>query len=119
MAAHGAVRAASERARSDKVLGSSLQCSVVLDAPDDGAASLLKRYGDELDAMLVVSSVELNAPVPEAAAWRYSQAFQVNGTACTAWVLPPNLAKCPRCWRYVAVQEDSLCQRCEDVVMGM
>jgi isoleucyl-tRNA synthetase len=25
-------------------------------------------------------------------------------------------AKCPRCWRYLAENEDSLCERCEKVV---
>lgn len=36
----------------------------------------------------------------------------------TVLVLPPEQAKCPRCWRYVAPAEDELCGRCEDVVAG-
>ncbi len=122
MAAHAAIRGASERARNDKVMGSSLQCSVILVVPDGAAAALLEELAaaDELDAMFVVSSVELNAAVPDDAAWKYDQSFTVGGTTkCTAWVLPPKMAKCPRCWRYVAHKEDNLCQRCEDVVMGM
>ncbi|EFW98484.1 isoleucyl-tRNA synthetase [Grosmannia clavigera kw1407] len=118
MAAHAAVKAASERARTDKVLGSSLQCSVVLEVPVSSAAELLNELGAELDAMFVVSSVAVNAAVPDhdSVAWRYAAPFEVAGDNCTAWVLPPRQAKCPRCWRYVAEEEDQLCGRCADVV---
>ncbi len=119
LAAHAAIRGASERARNDKALGSSLQCSVVLDVPDVASVDLLGEVADELDAMFVVSTVELNVTVPAEAEWRYEQAFTANGALCKAWVLPPQMAKCPRCWRYVAPRDDSLCQRCEDVVVGM
>lgn len=118
MAAHAAVKAASERARTDKVLGSSLQCSVVLQVPAASAASLLEELGSELDAMFVVSSVAVNTAVPDegSVAWRYAAPFEVAGSICNAWVLPPQQAKCPRCWRYVAEAEDHLCGRCADVV---
>lgn len=117
MRAHAAIKAASELARADKVLGSSLQCSVVLEAPAGSAAlAALERYRDELEAMFVVSSVELNGAVAADAAWKYSGEFEVDGVGCRVWVLPPKQAKCPRCWRYVAPAEDALCGRCEEVV---
>jgi isoleucyl-tRNA synthetase len=116
MRAHAAIKAASEVARGEKVLGSSLQCAVVLEVPEGSALEALRRYGDELEAMFVVSSVELNGVVAEDAEWKYCEEFELDGVSCKAWVLPPTQAKCPRCWRYVAPKEDQLCGRCEEVV---
>ncbi|KAK4129761.1 isoleucyl-tRNA synthetase [Parathielavia appendiculata] len=116
MRAHAAIKAALELARGDKVLGSSLQCAVVLEVPEGGVLQALERYTDELEAMFVVSSVGLNGAVPEGVEWKYSEEFELEGKQCKAWVLPPKQAKCPRCWRYVAPKEDELCGRCEDVV---
>ncbi|KAL1872951.1 isoleucine-tRNA ligase [Diaporthe australafricana] len=146
-AVHAGIKSAAELARRDKKVGSSLQCSVLLQVPDAALADSLGRFGDELESVFVVSSVSVNEPVPETVEWKYSVDFEVpvaassngsrtggadvtgasggggveadsplGGVSCTAWVLPPNAHKCPRCWRYVAPQEDQLCGRCEDVV---
>ncbi|KAL2256650.1 hypothetical protein VTK26DRAFT_1355 [Humicola hyalothermophila] len=127
MDAHAAIKSASEMARADGVMGSSLQCSVVLEVPPEGfkdehgrtcgAIEVLRRFEDELAAMFVVSSVELNnEEAVREAQWKYSGWFTVDGISCHAHVLPPKQAKCPRCWRYVAPKEDELCGRCERVV---
>ncbi|KAH6853314.1 tRNA synthetases class I-domain-containing protein [Chaetomium sp. MPI-CAGE-AT-0009] len=116
MRTHDAIKAASELARADKVLGSSLQCHVVLEVPEGKALQALERFQEELDAMFVVSSVELNGAVAEDVQWKYCEEFELDGSQCRAWVLPPKQAKCPRCWRYVAPKEDELCGRCEEVV---
>ncbi|AEO69961.1 uncharacterized protein THITE_2120730 [Thermothielavioides terrestris NRRL 8126] len=119
MRVHAAIKAALETARADKLLGSSLQCAVVLQVPEGGRVlRTLRRFSDELEAMFVVSSVELNGAVPEGegAQWKRCEEFELDGEACKAWVLPPKQAKCPRCWRFVAPQEDQLCARCEEVV---
>ncbi|KAK3382506.1 tRNA synthetases class I-domain-containing protein [Lasiosphaeria ovina] len=116
MATHAAIKAAAEAARVAKALGSSLQCAVVLRVPGGAALSVLDRYRDELEAMFVVSSVELNGATP--ADCPFSEDFEVGGTKCTAVVLPPKQPKCPRCWRYVAPAEDQLCGRCKNVVGG-
>ncbi|KAK8103795.1 uncharacterized protein PG998_010828 [Apiospora kogelbergensis] len=115
MAVHAAVKAGLERARNDKVLGQSLQSSVILTVPDEAAAlnAVLDRYALELDAMFVVSSVEINEAIDDEAAWKYEQEFEVDGVKGTVTVLPPRDAKCPRCWKYVAPVEDQLCGRCE------
>ncbi|KAK3309503.1 tRNA synthetases class I-domain-containing protein [Chaetomium strumarium] len=115
MRTHAAIRAASELAREKKLLGSSLQCAVVLEVPEGKALDILSRYRNELEAMFVVSSVELNGAVAEAE-WTVREEFELLGTPCKAWVEPPKQAKCPRCWRYVAPKEDELCARCEEVV---
>lgn len=119
MAAHEAIKAGLEKARSDKVLGQSLQSSVVLAVPDTATRGLLEKYAHELDSMFVVSSVEVKGDGTlwgEAPAWKYVEEFEWNGTKSTAIVLPPSQAKCPRCWRYVAPVEDQLCGRCETMV---
>ena len=111
-----AVEAGAETARDSKVLGSSLQCGVVLDVPEGSrAARVLGRFREELEDMFVVSWVQVGGEVGECE-WKYAAQFEVGGEKGTAWVLPPRDHKCPRCWRYVAPKVDSLCGRCEEVV---
>ena len=143
---HTGIKSATELARRDKKVGSSLQCSVILQIPDSAVASTLQQFDDELEGMFVVSSVGINERLPEAPEWKFSLDFQIpvgggsdgsrpdsiealsndsapvdaegssRGVQCTAWVLPPKAHKCPRCWRYIAPKEDALCGRCDDVV---
>ncbi|KOS19077.1 Isoleucine--tRNA ligase [Escovopsis weberi] len=130
-AVHDAVKAGLEQAREAKALGSSLQCSLTISVDDGRVAGALERYLDELDAIFVVSSVDLNGAAAAAAAaanthegecetgeanWCYSKEFEVGGTKGVIYVRPPKQSKCSRCWRYLAEQEDGLCGRCEDVV---
>lgn len=133
MAVHSAIKAALERARSDKVLGSSLQSSAVLSlhstpsSASSSAKDVLSRYADELEALFVVSSIEVcpdaDVQPPFDASWSYVQEIILGDDVASAktvlgsvHILPPKQAKCPRCWRYVAPAEDVLCGRCEDVV---
>lgn len=117
MSVHGAIKSGLEVARSDKVVGSSLQSSVIIDVADTSIRNVLETYADELEAMFVVSSVGINATPPQDMEWSYTRDFEVGGDVKgKVVVLPPTQAKCPRCWRYVAPEEDELCQRCEDVV---
>ncbi|CAM1504499.1 Fc.00g020900.m01.CDS01 [Cosmosporella sp. VM-42] len=118
-AVHSAVKATLEQARTDKVLGSSLQCSVILSIENNQVTDVLERYLDELDAVFVVSSVEVNKSLPEDPAWSYVQEFEVQNSKVKVQVLPPKQGKCSRCWRYVAPAEDELCHRCENVVSAL
>ncbi len=111
--ANTAIKTAQEEARSAKLIGSSLQSSVVLTLPD-APRSLFEEYKSDLEAIFVVSSVELNGEVE--GEWKFSAEFDAPGGKGVAWVLPPKEKKCPRCWRYVAPKEDELCKRCEEVV---
>jgi isoleucyl-tRNA synthetase len=116
-AVHDAVKAGLEQGRELKALGSSLQCSVNIAVNDERVAAVLKEYLDELDAMFVVSSVELNSPIaPESHDWCYSKEFAVDGAQGVVHVLPPKGSKCSRCWKYIAEEEDGLCGRCDEVV---
>lgn len=121
-AVHAGIKSATELARREKAMGSSLQCSIVLHVPERSVAETLGRFGDELDSLFVVSTVSVNEEPPAAPAWRYEMEFGVPAGAkevpCKVWVLPPAAHKCPRCWRYLAPKEDVLCGRCDKVVQN-
>ncbi|KAI1033720.1 hypothetical protein LB505_008173 [Fusarium chuoi] len=113
---HGAVKATLEDARNAKVLGSSLQSAVYLEVEDGKAAAVLGRYMDELHDIFVVSSVQVNEPLPENPAWAFLKEFEIQDAKVNVHVLPPKEEKCSRCWRYLAPKKDALCGRCEEVV---
>jgi isoleucyl-tRNA synthetase len=113
LSANAAIKIAQEQARAAKIIGSSLESSVVLELPSE-ASEVFQRYADELEKIFVVSSVEMNGE--KEGLWSYYSAFDAPGGKATAWVLPPKDKKCPRCWRYVAPKEDELCGRCEEAV---
>lgn len=113
--ANAAIKAAQEQARSKKLIGSSLESSVVLQLPPE-AVQLFNRFADELDTIFVSSSVSINKPVE--GAWQFSSEFATPNSVAAgiAWAIPAVDSKCPRCWRYVAPVEDTLCHRCQSVV---
>ncbi|KYK56734.1 isoleucine-tRNA ligase [Drechmeria coniospora] len=120
LSVHDAVKAGLGQAREAKAVGSSLQCSVTITTGDRTIASVLESYMDELDTMFVVSNVDLNVATADAPGWCYSKNFDVQGeTKGTVHVFPPKQDKCPRCWRYLADEAESLCGRCEEVVGAM
>lgn len=120
MAVHAAIKTGLEKARTDKVVGSSLQSSVIVVTSDAPTSAVLKQYADELANMFVVSSletVESQDDVSEAPDWdKYTQELDGVNAKGLVTIRPPQEAKCPRCWRYIAPAEDELCGRCEDAV---
>lgn len=123
--ANSAIKAAQEDARGQKLIGSSLQCSVYLQLPSPEMHEIFKRYLDSLPSIFVVSKIELgigtiSVPVDELE-WKFSRAFDVGkGKDCEgcAWVLPVKEGKCERCWRYVIEEESrDLCDRCAGLVL--
>lgn len=129
--ANTAIKTAQEEARAAKLIGSSLQSCVILEMPET-AKAMFDKYLEDLEAIFVVSSVELagagakaeasvgssaEADVSRGRDWEFSAEFDVpGGGKGVAHVMPPKQAKCPRCWRYVASTEEELCKRCEEVV---
>ncbi|KAI1129212.1 tRNA synthetases class I-domain-containing protein [Nemania abortiva] len=127
MAVHNAIKPALEQARGAGHIGSSLQSTVEIHVPEaanggrGAILNVLEKHADELANMFVVSAVRINksydANLSDSAAdFVYLQDFEVRGVKAYVEVRPPEHAKCPRCWRYVAPQEDTLCTRCEEVV---
>ncbi len=135
MAANTAVKAAQELARTKKQMGSSLQCSVLLNIDlsktidHRPALKLLTEYKDELETLFVVSSVDIGMgpDVPSSvatAAWHHATRLSMpDGCQATAYVYAPAKAKCTRCWRYVAptdvTEEEALCDRCVGVLESL
>ncbi|KAF9895218.1 isoleucine-tRNA ligase [Aspergillus nanangensis] len=122
IAVHSAIKAAQEQARSHKQMGSSLQSFVHIALPEGTQDSVFQRTLAELPDMFVVSSVTLGAhgSTPADAEWQYDQEYELpNGQKEKVYVFTPQAGKCPRCWRYVvdeSVAEETICDRCEDVV---
>ncbi|RDW75816.1 isoleucyl-tRNA synthetase-2 [Coleophoma crateriformis] len=114
------IHAAQEKARSQKLIGSSLESSVLLVAPPQDM-KLFEKFGtEELETMFVVSSLEVQ---PSSSyeedlktTWSFESSFPTPSGEGRALVFPPKAPKCPRCWRYVAPADDTLCGRCDDVV---
>ncbi|KAF2692040.1 isoleucyl-tRNA synthetase-like protein [Lentithecium fluviatile CBS 122367] len=135
-----AIKAAQERLRIDKKMGSSLECAVTLlcgeDRPVDdwfgshfskAMGSLSDAYElnevqlSELAGLFVVSKQE-EAWKSATKDWWAEERFAANESREKAevsdWVVvhKASLEKCPRCWRFQKEQEKELCGRCEDVV---
>lgn len=127
--ANSAIKAAQEEARTKKLIGSGLQCSVVLSLPSQESYDIFQRYRDELDSIFVVSKISLHLNIHDSQTspliedtsndWKFKAEF---GTFAgkekgVAWVLPVKEGKCERCWRYVVKEEaETLCKRCDDIV---
>ena len=134
-----AVKAAQERARAGKQMGSSLECDVILEFNDEHRREedIARQYGQILSGMLVVSSVKFarqgssseakGGDQERAPEWRHTEEIKLSqdGTVVgRASVQAPVGRKCARCWRYVVqkvvgmVDEevDETCDRCEMAV---
>ncbi|KAK2767720.1 isoleucine-tRNA ligase [Arachnomyces sp. PD_36] len=130
MAANAAIKVAQEVARSQKLMGSSLQSFAHLSVPSP-SGSIFERHIKELPDLFVVSSLSVSSSqegeVPTEvsnAEWTISEQFELpDGQKGTAYVYAPQDSKCARCWRYVVPEdsksEDMLCQRCEGAVQEL
>jgi isoleucyl-tRNA synthetase len=114
---HTAIKQAQEEARAQKLIGSSLECSVIL-YPSGGFEPMYNELAHELATMFVVSSVEIShSPKNPDAKWMFEAGVvgEKGFTGSVVKVIPARDAKCLRCWRFVA-PVDGLCERCEEVV---
>ncbi|HMD33388.1 MAG TPA: isoleucine--tRNA ligase [Vicinamibacterales bacterium] len=94
-----------EPLRKDKVIGSSLQAKVVLEAPEADYA-LLDRHRADLPMLFIVSDVEVK---------------KSGGDGLQVTIERAGGVKCERCWRYVpSVSTDparaGICARCQDAL---
>lgn len=123
-----AIQSAQEQARSEKKMGSSLQCYVIIEVPENKQdkqsplASLLLRHQQDLATTFIVSQTDVvieNMKSLEAE-WHYTRHVDISGETATVHVYAPYKQKCVRCWRYIALmeakKEEALCGRCEEVV---
>lgn len=126
-ALHDAVKAAAEKARAQKKMGSSLECDVIIETPAGEGKSLSVGEAQELASILVVSNVsmregtqngkqEIETEVGEP--WQFTAPIESHdGTSVGRVIVTKARAhKCPRCWRFVAEEEGQPCDRCEDAL---
>ncbi|KAF2192303.1 isoleucyl-tRNA synthetase [Zopfia rhizophila CBS 207.26] len=136
------IKVAQEKMRSEKKMGSGLECDVLIGLPDHATHSLMhnvltgrafnastEQWQQELAGLFVVSGLKvmekselqsyLDSKSPE---WLAEEAANIpegqsdTELATKVIVMRPKNHKCPRCWRFVAPMAGHLCQRCEDVV---
>jgi len=115
-----AVQVVLERARVDKMIGSSQEAAVNLYASADGPwAELLNKHLPDLPAVFIVSDVKLFVGGQSAPSGTY---FGEGPGDLTVEVVRASGEKCERCWNYrklgVIEQHPTLCERCAGVVLA-
>jgi isoleucyl-tRNA synthetase len=104
-----AVQAALEEKRREKVIGSSLEAHVVIEADHD-QYELLARYESDLPSVFIVSAVDVNR-----------SSGLLDGPRTRITVHKATSLKCERCWNYrPSVGQDrghpTLCDRCLEAI---
>ena len=127
--ARDAIKGVQEIARHEKRMGDSLESCACLEIRSTIARNIFSRYDiTQLQTIFGVSGLKVVSDIsdfPEIrqAGWSYQGQFEVEGDEICVHVYEPQLAKCPRCWRYAAPEgigrEETLCERCEEVVGDM
>ncbi len=113
----GEVNKLLEAARSDKLIGGSLQAEVILYA-DDALVATLAKLEDELRFVLLTSAAVVK-PLSEKT--EQAQAAEIDGL--WAEVKATDAEKCERCWHYTAdvgtiEGHEKICSRCASNVDG-
>ena len=117
LAVRGEVNKVLEQARTDKLIGGSLEASVTLYA-DSALAAKLNSLGDELRFALLTSqaSVVDIATAPEDAKDSELKGLKITFSKAAG-------EKCPRCWHYASdigavAEQPEICGRCVTNVAG-
>lgn len=117
LAVRGEVNKVLEQARTDKLIGGSLEASVTLYA-DSALAAKLNSLGDELRFALLTSqaSVADIATAPEDAKDSELKGLKITFSKAAG-------EKCPRCWHYASdigavAEQPEICGRCVTNVAG-
>jgi isoleucyl-tRNA synthetase len=132
-----AIKAAQERLREKKMIGSSLECNVLVSIPDEHSGALgqfvrgrgtqhQEARAEQLAGLFVVSGFEVNEEEVARSGFaeiggELEEYHIPGGEKAVVWVSKSSMEKCPRCWRFVVdkpheVEEERLCGRCEVVV---
>lgn len=123
------VNKALELARTEKLIGASLDAAVFIHAPNATFAQMLSALPsdgvNDLRFVMLASSVELCAG-PDDVVSKASCVVSARDslTGCTVGVAPAAGTKCERCWNYCAsVGKDSahptICHRCVSAVNAL
>ncbi len=107
------VMKALEIARSEKLIGKSLDAKITVYAPES-TASMLSAHKDELTTLFIVSGVEVVSGTPDEKAYK--------GESLDIFVLVEGAdgSKCSRCWAYsekgISDGEGFVCERCRKIL---
>ena len=112
------VQGALEKKRRDKVIGSSLEGKVVLQATERNCA-LLERYHDDLAALFIVSQVEVR-PISKVVEKDHELADSSLGLIIE--VVKAEGIKCDRCWNIrndvgAKAEHPTICGRCVEAML--
>lgn len=106
-----------ESPRSEGLIRSSLEASVVLHAKQPETQTLLKNYAELLPVLLIVSDVKLVDTAPVSDGWIGT----LSGDTVDVYVSMSQGVKCQRCLKFTDTvgadkQHSTLCQPCADTV---
>ena len=109
------VMKALEIARTEKLVGKSLEAKVTLYVKDADMKAMLEAFGSELNTVFIVSGVKLSDE--DAPAGAHTEGLSGVGVL----VEPADGCKCDRCWSYSTegdATEDGgfLCARCKEIL---
>ena len=109
----------------DKAIGSSLETDVWIYAPEGSVLRSLPA--DQLAELFIVSNVYVH---PFEDHEKFAEQGNIVGKPTlyvgengddkfAVGVARAKQHKCPRCWKYISVSEDSLCTPCDKVVASL
>ncbi|KAH3678438.1 hypothetical protein WICMUC_001455 [Wickerhamomyces mucosus] len=110
-----------ERGRKyDKSIKNSLETEVYITIDESSHLwNVLRSVKTELKDYYLVSDVHLNKEIPTDVKYNYSnQNISIYETDLKVSVVNSSHSKCPRCWKYTSVDEETLCTRCDEVLQS-
>jgi len=130
-----------EVARTDKVIGASLDAAAFVYAPDEGLRKVLEELDgdrdlisppvksngvDDLRSALMLSQINMvdsAEAVAEACGEKYTSTKESSTSGCIIGVRKASGKKCNRCWFYddqvgkLGFVNNDICQRCNDAIL--
>jgi len=109
-----------EKARTQKLLRSSLEAEVDLVIPTLENHLDLKGQEHLLKTLFIVSDVKIGkalSPRDMTPSWSFLEEMSnYQGSELLVRVRPATGEKCPRCWTYTRLADEAVCHRCSDIL---
>ena len=112
---HDEVKKALESARSEKVIGSSLESEIIIHTKDAALAEFMNNNAKDLTSIFIASAFSVDT---DAEGSYVSSELPISVTVKKA-----NGGKCLRCWTYSSTvgtdsEHPDLCARCKKIIVG-
>ncbi|KAF9435209.1 hypothetical protein BGZ76_006705 [Entomortierella beljakovae] len=115
-----------EQARAAKAIGPSLEATVEIqlksEEKEEAGSKLnqiVKSFADDLATLFITSGVSVTScamPTKEEDGVFVKEVNIDNVGSCVLVVKRATLQKCARCWKFTALEQESLCARCNSVL---